>query len=113
MRPLPFKWAYRAKQIDMMASLFIFKASLNLRGDLQIKGIEFDPYMLYAPVAAHEAIRMLFSVSAAFGLLLERSDVESAYKFGTMDFPLIMEQLTDATGVEQPPVCVFLLIQSL
>ena len=68
---------------------FLFKARLNLRGDLQIEGKDFDPDMLYAPVAAHEAIRMLFGVSAAFGLLLEGSDVDSAYTFGLMDLSLI------------------------
>ena len=71
---------------------------------------DFSPYYkLYAPVAAHESIRMLLSIAASLGLILEGGDVSNAYLNGWLDVPIIMEQPTDSSGRELYPGMVCLL----
>lgn len=113
MQPVPFKWAFRTKQVNQAGTDFLFKARCNLRGDKQIAYDSFDPEGIYAPVAAHETIRMLLAVAAALGLRVEGSDVSNAYLYGLLDIPIIMMQPTDSSGIERFPGMVCLLRRSL
>lgn len=113
MKPVPFKWSFRAKQIDDEGKEFIYKARCNLRGDLQEAYHDFDPEGIYAPVAAHESIRMLMAIAAQLGLILEGGDVSNAYLYGSMDSPITMEQPTDSTGKQARPGYVCLLRKSI
>ena len=113
MRPVPFKWSFRAKQIAAEIKEFLYKARCNLRGDMQEEHTDFDPEDLYAPVAAHESIRMLYAISAAFNLILEGGDVNNAYLYGFLDTPIYMKQPTDSTGRERYPGMVCLLLKSI
>ncbi len=53
--------------------------------------IDYDPRNLYGPVASHDSIRMLISLSAAAGSFLEGADVSNAYLYGDLNVPIIME----------------------
>lgn len=95
-----------------MATHFHNKARLNLREDKQTERIYYDPEGLYAPVATYEAIRMLLGITSAYDLLLDGSDVDSAYNFGMMYGPILMDQPTDANGIARSSGCVCLLVRT-
>ena len=65
MNPVPFKWTFRAKQLDNDGRDFLYKARYVLRGDKQEAYVDFDPDNLYAPVATHESLRALLSYAAS------------------------------------------------
>ena len=113
MKPVPFKWAFRAKAVNADRMMYLYKARCNLRGDLQEAGVDFDPDALYAPVAGHESILLLFNYSAAEGLDVEGCDVDNAYVNGFIDIPVIMEQPTDSSRRLAMPGYVCLLVKSL
>lgn len=62
-----------------------------------------DPESLYARVASHDAIRVIFAFSAACDLILEGGDVGNAYIYGDIDFEVIQEQPTNSNGKEAMP----------
>ena len=74
---------------------------------------DFDPEELYAPVAAHESIRMLIALAALLDLILEGGDISNAYLNGWLDVPIIMEQPTDSSGREAYPGMVCLPLRSI
>lgn len=78
MKPLKFKWYFRAKPINAPKRQFLPKARCNLRGGLQITFIDFDPSALYDPVATLESIRLLFAIIAAYDLILEGGEISKA-----------------------------------
>lgn len=101
--PVPFKWIFRAKQIDDIGNEFLYKARCVLRGEIQEAWIDFDPDELYAPVAAHETIRLFLGVSASEDLITEGCDVDNAYLFGNLDIPIRMKQRIKSTLVLARP----------
>lgn len=103
MKQVPFKWAFRAKQLDQSSNKFLYKAICNIRGDQQISYNDFNPDELYAPVAAHESIRMLIQLIAHFGLILEGADITNGYLNGWLDITIFMKQPTDSSGQEAFP----------
>lgn len=68
----------------------------TLCGDLQQEKKDFDPEQLFAPVAAHESIQILLSISASKNLLLEGCDITNVYRYGYIDVPIIMHQSKDS-----------------
>ena len=97
MKPVPFTWVFKSKQIDSEGKKFLEKARCCLRGDLQKPYIDFNPEALYAPVA-HESIRVLIACSAGERrTFIEGSDIDNAYLYGKLDIPIIMERSTDSS----------------
>ena len=94
MKPVPFKWTLRAKQMNSDGINFLYKVRCVLRGDKNEEYIDFDPKNIYAPIATHESIRALISSSTNKDLLLEEEDVTNAYLYGKLDIPIFMEQPT-------------------
>lgn len=78
MHVLPYTWVFRLKLLDAAGTKFLEKARCCVRGDLQSPEIDFDPFGLHAPVASHEAIRLVLSVAAADDLIVERGDIANA-----------------------------------
>lgn len=89
------------------------KARCVVRGDLQSPGVYFGPGNLYAPVASHEAIRIIHAIAAAFGQLVEGGYVSNAYLYGKMDVSMIIDQLTDSSGTKERPMYAYLLLKSM
>lgn len=79
----------------------------------QTPGIDFNPDGLYAPVASHESIRILFSITASDGLLVEGADICCAYLYGELNVPVYMEQTTNSSGLQEMPGCFCPLIRSM
>lgn len=69
-------------------------------GDKQLAYRDFDPDELYAPVAKHETLRIILAKVAAQDLFVEGADVSNTYLHGDLDTPVIMEQPTDSTGIQ-------------
>ena len=113
MNPVPFKWRFRAKRVEDPEMEYIFKERCNLRGDLQEDNIDFDPENLYAPVAAHEPVRLLYSAAGEEDLELEGCDVPNAYLNGSIDLRIIIDQPTNLSGRQAKPGYVCLLLSSI
>ena len=92
MKPVPFTWVFRLKPLDKDGKTFLHKARCVIRGDKQKAYIDYDPHNVYAPVACHEAIRILLAYSAAKNLLIEGADISNAYLYGKLDIPIVMMQ---------------------
>ena len=75
--------------------------------------IDFDPSRLYAPVASHEAVRMIFAYAASHGLIVAGGDVANSYLYGKLDCVVHIEQTTKSTGTEEQPGIVCLLLKSI
>ena len=99
--------------MDKEGTQFLHKARCCIRGDKQQANIDFDPSNVYAPVASHEAIRILLAFAAGEGLILEGADISDAYLYGNIDVPIVMLQPTDSSGMESHPGMVCLLLKSL
>lgn len=101
MKPVPFTWVFRLKPLDNDGRNFLHKARCVVRGDKQTAYVNFDPNNVYAPVACHEAIRILFAYAAAFDLQIEGADISNAYLYGKIDIPIIMQQPTNSTDIHE------------
>ena len=98
MKPVPFTWVFKLKQLDAEGKKFLEKARCCLRGDRQQEYVDFDPNALYAPVASHESIRMLLACAAAEPeTTIEGADIDNAYLYGSLDVPIIMQQPTNSS----------------
>lgn len=84
-----------------------------VRGYLQHPGVDFDPGRLYAPVASHEANRIILPIAAAEGLLVEGGDVSNAYLNGKVDIPMVIKEPTDSSGNKERPGHDCLLLKSV
>lgn len=73
--------------------------------------LQFD--LLYAPVAAHESIRILLAISASQNLNLERFDISDAYLYGNIDVLIDMHQPFNSAEVLQKPDHYYILQKSL
>jgi len=113
MNPLPYTWVFRIKPLDTFGRECLHKARCCVRGDLQDPAVDFDPSSLYAPVASHESIRLLFAIAARDNLIVEGGDVANAYLYGKIDFPVLMEQPTNSSCKEAMPGHVCELLQSM
>lgn len=88
---MPFKWTFRAKQIDDLSKEFLFKARCVLRGDIQEEGVDLNPEELFEPVALHEIIRLLLETISTNDLETEGYDIDNAYLFGDLDMSIRMK----------------------
>lgn len=113
MQIIPFTWVFRLKPLDNQNKSCLHRARCCARGDMQTPGVDFDPDGLYAPVASHDSIRILLSIAAADGLLVEGADICSAYLYGKLDVPVYMEQPTNSSGVQEMPGHVCRLLRSM
>lgn len=52
----------------------------------------FEKFGTYAPVASHEAIRIIIAYVASNDLIVEGRDVANAYLYGKIDYQVIIEQ---------------------
>lgn len=102
MRPVPYTWVFKLKPLNTNGHM-LHKARCVVRGDQQKAFVDYDPFDIYAPVAAHETLRLLLAFAASHNLGLEGADISNAYLYGTLDIPIIMEQPTDSTGVLRKP----------
>lgn len=93
---LPFTCAFRCKSLDVQGTNFFQKAGCVVRGDFQDADITSDPYCLFAPVASHKSILILFAVPAAKDLTVERGDVNNAYIYRYINYEVFLEQMTDS-----------------
>ncbi len=57
----------------------IFKVRLCARGDQQIPGVSFRESDLYSPVLKATEVRLLFSLAAAEGAKVIKTDIKQAY----------------------------------
>ena len=118
-KPLPgmniikYKWVFKKKPLDAKGKSYLPKARCVARGDLQEAYIDFDPTNLYAPVAAHESLRLILAYAASTNLILEGGDISNAYLYGSMDKTIFMEQPVDSSGVPRKPNHVWALQKSL
>ena len=103
MNVLEHKWVFKKKPLDDTATIFLCKALCVARGDLQKAFLDYDPDSLYAPVAAHESLRVLIAFAANNNQILEGGDVANAYLYGSIDTPVFMEHPTSSTGIESHP----------
>lgn len=62
-----------------------------MRRDKQQLLTDYDPENTYAPVAAQETLRVLFSFAASQKLQREGADISNAYLYATLDISIIME----------------------
>lgn len=62
MNVVPHTWVFRIKELNADGSDALHKARCVIRGDKQQPGVDFVPESTYAPVASHEAIRLIISV---------------------------------------------------
>lgn len=103
MKPITFTWIFHMKPLDAEGKKFKKNARCRLRSDRQLAYVDYDPINVYASVASHESIRMLFSLAANEELLMEGADISNAYLFGELDVPIIMNQRTDSTRRHAKP----------
>lgn len=95
MKPVPFLWDFKIKEAPGTSTPLLHKARCCLRGDKKQPYLDFDPKMLYAPVARHKTIRMLLAKFAAQDLFLQVADISNDYLYGDLDKPVIMSQPTN------------------
>ena len=74
-----------------MAIEFIEKVRCCLHGNRQVIYADYGLMNVNAPVAFHNAIRMLISISAAAELFLEGAYVNNEYLYRYLEIPIIME----------------------
>lgn len=113
MNVLPITWVFRLKHLDHNGRDVLHKARCCVRGDYQVEDVDFDPSGTHAPVASHEAVRILFAHAASNDLIVEGGDVANAYLYGKIDCHVYIEQPTDSTGKEHAPGHVCVLMKSM
>lgn len=113
MKPIPYTWVFRLKLLDNDGKNFLRKARCVVRGDKQTVYAYFDPNNVYAPVACHEAIRILLAYAAAYDLQMEGADIINAYFYGKLEIPIIMQRPTISIGNHERPGMVCHLLKSM
>ena len=113
MNIIKHKWIFRKKPLDAEGKTFLPKARCVARGDLQEAYIDFNPDALYAPVAAHESIRIILAYAASHNLIVEGGDISNAYLYGEIDTTIHMDQPTNYSGKERKPGHVCKLVKSI
>lgn len=59
--------------------------------DFQDEYIDYNPYETYDPVTSHEIIRIMISIYAADGLIVEVGNLVNLYLYGDIDCDMIIE----------------------
>lgn len=113
MQVVPQTWVFRLKPLENVGVSFLHKARCVVRGDKQETFIDFNPDEICAPVASHEAIRLILAYAASENLLLEGADISNAYLYGNLDVPIYMTQHTNASSIQSQKDFVCLLKTSM
>ena len=98
-------WALKKKRLPS-GKLLKYKARLCVRGDLQIKGENF--WETYSPVVSWPLIRMMFILTAMFGLQSRHVDFTNAFAQSFLEEELYME-LPDGFDAERNTHCLKLI----
>jgi len=101
------------KPIYNIGEQYLQKARCVVRGDKQQASIDYDPNSIYAPVASHEGLRLILAIAAHRNLILEGGDIANAYLYGTLDVLVIIQQLTNSSGVLMYPSMDCMLTKSM
>lgn len=110
---VPFKWTFRAKELDQDGTSFLNKDRSVPCGDKQHEYIDYEPDKMYGPLDTNETIRMMLSLTAGEDLNTEGVDVDNAYLYAKLDIPTIMTQPTNRSSIIEKPGMVCLLLMSL
>lgn len=94
---------FRLKSLDRHGQNVLYKARCCIRDDQQVELVDYNPSGTYAPVASHEAIRILFADASSHNLIVEKGDVSNSYLYGKIDYPVYIEQQTNTSGEEEMP----------
>lgn len=78
MNPILFNWRFRAEQLDDSEKNFLLEACCVLHDYLQYPYMNFNFYNIYASVATHETLRMVFAVVSSHNQIIEGADVNNA-----------------------------------
>ncbi len=97
MQSVPFTWVFKLKPCDAEGKEFIEKARCCVRGNRQLAYVDYDTSNIYAPVASHDSIRMLFALVASEESYLEGADLSNTYLYGDHNSPILMEQPTNSS----------------
>ncbi len=96
MQSVSVTWVFKLKPFDAEGKKFIEKARCCVWVDRQLAYFGYVPSNIYAPVASHNSIRILFELVASEESYLELADVRNAYFYGDLDVLIIMEQPTNS-----------------
>ena len=88
-RPIRLKWLFKIKK-SAKGEILRYKARLVVKGYSQPQGIDFDE--VFALVVRFESIRVLISISAQEGWILQHLDVKSAFLNGKVEEELYVKQ---------------------
>ncbi|GLT45830.1 hypothetical protein SLA2020_196340 [Shorea laevis] len=83
------KWVFRTK-MNPNGSIYKHKARLVAKGYAQQAGIDYGD--TFAPVAWHDIVRMLITLSANFGWAIYHMDVKSAFLNGHLQEDIYVQQ---------------------
>ena len=110
---VPYTWVFKLKTLDAAGTKFLEKSRCCICGNRQTPELDFDPHTVYAPVASHEAVRILLAVAASNDLIVEGGDISNAYLYGDIDVTIYMEQPTDSSCQLEFPGMVCKLLKSI
>ena len=80
---------------------------------MQAATIDYDPYDTSAPVARHEAVRILLAMAASENLIVEGGDISNAYLYRDINLTIFLEHPTDSTCRQEFPGMICKLLQSI
>lgn len=83
------KWVFRTK-MNPDGSIFKYKARLVAKGFSQKQGIDYND--TFAPVARHDAIKILLAISAQLGWKIHHLDVKTAFLNGFLKEEIYVQQ---------------------
>lgn len=97
------KWVFRLKLLDFSSNKVLHEVRCCIREDYQQENIDFDSFLLFAPVSSHEGIRISFAFATAQQLIAEGGDVTIASFNRNFDYPVFIAQPNDFLGKEERP----------
>lgn len=103
MRHISFTWLFWLKSLDVEERNFLHKARFFVHGESQSSCFDHYPGDLYARVASHKAIRMMFALAAASELVVLGEGAGNSCSYGNLDAPIIPEQPIDSSGWQEYP----------
>eukprot|EP00742_Colponemidia_sp_Colp-10_P019010 GILJ01022017.1.p1 GENE.GILJ01022017.1~~GILJ01022017.1.p1 ORF type:complete len:919 (-),score=103.72 GILJ01022017.1:30-2786(-) len=88
-RKISNKWVYKVK-LKKDGEVERYKARLVAKGFSQKEGIDYHD--VYAPVAKHASIRLVFGICTQLKMYLHQMDVSSAFLYGNLEETIYMTQ---------------------
>lgn len=84
------KWVYKLKDNPAGDDARIFKARLVARGFTQEKSVDYNE--VFSPVAKYATIRLVCALAATFNLVMDQTDVVTAFLYGYLEEEIYMRQ---------------------